>query len=65
MSFFVPGDLEFWPWPSNSSKRGTKHVFRVNLGKSVQRFPRSVIFRTQTKEPQTEGEKITQSCLYQ
>jgi len=20
-----------WPWPSNSSERGTKHVFPVNL----------------------------------
>ena len=27
--FFVPG--EWWPWHSNSSKRGTKHVFPVNL----------------------------------
>jgi len=26
---FVPGDLELWPWHSNSSERGTKHVFPV------------------------------------
>jgi len=31
MSFFVPGDLDHWPWPPNSSERGTKRVFRVNL----------------------------------
>jgi len=28
---FVPGDLYLWPWHSNSSERGTKHVFHVNL----------------------------------
>ena len=28
---FVPNDPDLWPWPSNSSDRGTKHVFRVNL----------------------------------
>jgi len=27
--FFVPGDLDLWP--SNSSERGTKRVFRVSL----------------------------------
>jgi len=26
-AFFVPGDLDLWPWHSNSSERGTKHVF--------------------------------------
>ena len=31
MPFFVPGNLELWPWPSNLSQRGTKHVFPVNL----------------------------------
>jgi len=28
---FVPGDLDLWPWHSNSSERGTKHIFPVNL----------------------------------
>jgi len=28
---FGPGDLDLWPWHSNSSERRTKHVFRVNL----------------------------------
>jgi len=26
--FFVPGDLDLWPWYSSSSERGTKHVFQ-------------------------------------
>jgi len=30
-TFFLPGDLDLWPWHSNSSERGTKHVFPVNL----------------------------------
>jgi len=29
-AFFVPGDLDLWSH-SNSSERGTKHVFRMNL----------------------------------
>jgi len=29
---FVPGDLDLWPWHSNSSERATtKHIFPVNL----------------------------------
>jgi len=33
MPFLSPVTFTFklWPWPSNSSERGTKHVFYVNL----------------------------------
>jgi len=31
MPIFVPGDFDIWPWHSNSSERGTKHAFPVNL----------------------------------
>jgi len=42
-----------WPWPSNSSERGTKHVFRENL---VQiRSAVSEIFHTQ--KPQNDVAK--------
>ena len=27
----VTGDIDLWPWPSNSSEQGTKHVFPVYL----------------------------------
>jgi len=36
-----------WPWPSNSSKQGTKHVFPVNLEQI--RLAVHEIFHTQTK----------------
>jgi len=42
-SYFVPHDLDLWPWHSNASERETKHVFPVHLWiwyKSVQPFPR-------------------------
>ena len=44
-----------WPWPSNSSERGTKHVFYVNLAQI--RSAISDIFQTQTKNTQTDGAK--------
>jgi len=44
---FVPGDLDLLPWHSNSSNRGTKHVFPVNLAQIRLAVPE--IFRTQTK----------------
>jgi len=56
MPFFVPGDLDLWPWPSNSSKWGTKHVFRSSVWmwrKPIQRFRRYFIH----KKPQTDGAK--------
>ena len=36
-----------WPWPSNSSQRGTTHVFLVNLVQIRSAVPE--IFHTQTK----------------
>ena len=47
MPFFVSSDLDLWPWPSDSSKRGTKHVFHVNLAQIHSAVPG--IFHTQTK----------------
>jgi len=44
--FFVPGDLDLWPL--TSSKRGTKHVFRVNLVQIHSAVPET--FYTQTKK---------------
>jgi len=42
------GDLDLWPWPSNSSERGTKHMFRANL---VQIHSAVLeVFHTQTKK---------------
>ena len=46
-AIFVPGDLDLWPWPSNSSDRGTKHVFCVNLAQIRSAVPG--IFHTQHK----------------
>jgi len=38
----------WWPWPSNLSKQGTKHIFHVNLVQIRSAVPK--IFHTQTKE---------------
>jgi len=45
------GDLYLWPWHSNSSQRGTKHVFPVNLAQI--RSTITDIFVEQTKKSQT------------
>jgi len=47
---FVPGDLDLWPWHSNSSERGTKHVLNVNLAQIRSVVPE--IFEAQTKKSQ-------------
>jgi len=47
-AFFVPGDLDLWPWHSNSFERGTKHVFPVNLAQIRSAVPE--IFDSQTKK---------------
>jgi len=44
---FVPGDLDLWPWHSDSSERETKHVFPVNLAQIRSAVPK--IYHTQTK----------------
>jgi len=48
---FGRGDLYLRPWDSNSSERGTKHVFSVNLAQI--RSAVTTIFHTQTKKSQT------------
>jgi len=40
--------FDIWPWPSNSSERGTKHIFRVNLPQI--RSAIFEIFHIQTKK---------------
>ena len=40
--------FDLWPWPSKSSKRGTRHVFPVNLAQIRSAVPE--IFCTQTKQ---------------
>jgi len=47
-----------WPWPWNSSERGTKHVFRVNLAQIRSAVPK--IFHTQTKKSQHQKQNLTQ-----
>jgi len=47
----------WWPWPSNTSEWGTKHVFRVNLMQIHQALPE--IFHTQTKNPDWRHQKTT------
>jgi len=54
---FDPGDLDLWLWHSNSSKRGTKHVFPVNLARIRSAVPD--IFHTQTKS-QHQKQNLTQ-----
>jgi len=56
---FVSGNLDLWLWLSTSSKRGTKHVFRVNLVQIRSAVPK--IFHTQTKN-QTDSAKNTTLC---
>jgi len=36
---FFPDDIDLWPWHSNSSERGTKHVFPVNLAQFRSAIP--------------------------
>jgi len=50
---FVPGDLDLWLWHSNSSERGTKRVFHVNLVQIRWAVPK--IFDSQTKKQKSHG----------
>jgi len=45
------GDLYLWPWHSNSSEWGSKHIFPVNLAQTRSVVPK--IFEAQTKKSQT------------
>jgi len=51
---FVPGDLDLWPWPSNSSERGTKHVFCVNLTQIRSAVSEIFIHKKSQTAPKTE-----------
>jgi len=60
---FVPDDLhfDFWPWPSNSSERGTKHVFRVNFMQTRSVFPE--ISHAQTNKHRLTAPKTEPSAV--
>jgi len=49
--FFCLSDLDLWPWHSNLTEQGTKHVFTVNMAQV--RSAVSEIFHTQTKKSHT------------
>jgi len=55
-TFFVPVELDLWPWHSNSSERRTKHVLPVNLAQV-----RSVV--PEILEAQTKKNKKSQTVL--
>jgi len=56
---FVPVTLIFdlWPWHSNTSKQGTKHVSPVNLCKSVQLFRRYFSDEQKTNKKKQKKQK--------
>jgi len=48
---FVPGDLDLWPWHSNSSEWGTRYRYTSSLWiwrKSIQQFSRYLIHKQKT-----------------
>ena len=55
-SGFVHGDHDLWPWHSNSSDRGTKHVLRVNLAHICSVVPD--ILEAQKKQIETRTKDI-------
>jgi len=44
MLFFVHGNLDLWPWPSNSSEQRTKHVFHGNLVQICSAVPQDISY---------------------
>jgi len=54
-SFFVSGDLDLWPWHSNSSERGSKHVFQVNLAQIRLAVPE--IFHSYTNKEKSHRQR--------
>ena len=50
--FFVPGDVDLWH--SNSSERGTKHVFPVNLAQIRSAIP-EILSEKQKKTYHRQG----------
>jgi len=53
---FDPGDFYLWPGPSNLSKRGNKHVFRVNLTQIRSAVP-DIVYFIHKQKTQTDGAK--------
>ena len=56
-SSFFPGDLELWPWHSDSSERGIKHIFPVNLVQIHSAVPDITLFDSQTNKKVTDSAK--------
>ena len=48
----------WWPWHSNLSEQGTKHVFSVNLVQICSTVPE--IFHTETKKSQRQKQNLAQ-----
>jgi len=59
-AFFVPSDLDLWPWHSKSSERGTKHVIPVNLTQIHWAVPEILFWVTNKQTKQTK--KVTDSA---
>ena len=55
---FIPGDLDLWPWHSNSFERGTKHVFGTNLFS----HSRHISLTNKKKTEKTNKQLITDSA---
>jgi len=55
-------DLDLWPWHLNPSKRGTKHVFPVNLAQIRSAVPE--IFHTQKSHRQRQKQNLTQFTAF-
>jgi len=64
VQFFVPGDLDLWPWHSNLSEWGTKHVFPVNLAQVVQWLPRYLIHKQKKQRSHSSKNRTLCSLLH-
>jgi len=60
MPFFSAGDLDLWA--SNSSDRGTEHIFHAKLAQIRLAVPE--ILHIQTKNPQTDGTKTEPTAVH-
>ena len=58
---FDPGDFDLWPWHSDSSERGTKQVFPVNLTQICSAVPE--IFDSRTNKEKTKSHSAKNRTL--
>ena len=57
---FLHGDLDLWPWHSNSSKPGIKHVFRVNLAQIRLAVPWHISYTNKKPDWQRQKQNLPQ-----